>query len=454
MRAPTHLLFGVIISGTTPPLRAMDYHLRALTGIYRSSETFKTPVDGTKKNDSEAALGSIYLDAKKIASGDNRFTFEFRDRYDSYGNIEEGQTRLVTSTEPKVRQLVFRLLNSSGKFYGAVGRFPILEAATIANDGAEGGMRFTPRFRAGLFGGLYPERKDGNTVLLSQEGTQAGVYLDYDDRSKSEDTHFYVGSALISRQSKNKDSEAEIPSRKTSATGVSYNNIVFQPNQNMRFTLMTLLDVTPKFRAKNFWASSMRRFSQQLVGNLYLLRIDPTEYEKLRDLRDRLAPSVLTRAHVLVKHTLNKKYSLWYDASYGVRGADGLTRQQLGARLLASRLGGTPWGAHAGAWIRKNYESDDNILKAGVNYSSDKWDVAITQQFITESKKSGGSSQPLITDVSGGWFFNKEIMGTLGFEYAVDEKVTIVSGLVGVGLRLSSEQPTPSGLTPPPAEAL
>jgi hypothetical protein len=435
-------------------LLGMEYHLRALAGIYRSSETFKAPVDGSEKNDSQAALGSLYLDVKKILSSENRFTLEVRDRYDSFGNIDQEQTRLVTSTEPEVRQLVFRVPNSNGRFYGSIGRFPILDAATIANDGVEGGMRFSPQFSLGVFGGLYPERKDGNTVLLSQEGTQSGVYVDYDDRSKSDETHIYFASALVSRQSKDKNPDDDIPSRKTAATAISYNNIVYQPQKNLRLTLLTLLDVAPKARAKNFYSSYMQRINQQLVANLYLLRIDPTEYEKLRDLRDTLAPSVLTQAHFLLKQALTRKLSLWYDASYGLRSQDKLTRQQYGLRLIVSRLGGTPLGTHIGAWIRKNYESDDTVFKGGLNYTTEKFDVSVVQRMITENRKNGTTSRPLITDITGGLFFNKEIMGTLGFEYAVDEKVTIVSGLIGIGLRMTSEQTTPAGSTPTPPESL
>jgi hypothetical protein len=121
---------------------------------------------------------------------------------------------------------------------------------------------------------------------------------------------------------------------------------------------------------------------------------------------------------------------------------------------VLSRLSGSSLNSHVGIWQRKNYQSKDSILKAGINFTNQKFDASLTQQYIIEKNASGSTSKPLITDLTGGWFFSKEIMGTFGLEYAVDEKVTIVSGLVGIGLRLSSEQPTPSGLPPQPAETL
>ncbi len=448
-------ILGLALGVGSQPLRAMDYHVRALGGVYQSSETYKDPVDGSTKNDAQAALGSFYLDLRQLGPADNQFTFEFRDRYDSFGNLDQDQPRLVVSTEPEVRQLVLRYPNIKGSVYGAVGRFPVVDAATISNDGLELGYRATNSLRMGVFGGLYPERKDGNTVLLSEEGAQQGVYLDYDDKSSRRDVHTYIGSAIVRREPSQKASVDPLSAEVTNqARLLSYNNIVFQPWANSRWTGLTLIDLAPKPRAQNLWVSYNQRYNAKLSSNIYLLRLDPTEYEKQRDIRDRLGASPLTRAHLLFKQSLGKTPALWYDVAYGVRSRDKLTRQQFGLRLVLSRINGGPLGAHVGAWSRKNYETKDTIFKGGLNYSSEKYDVSLVQQYIIEKHRDGKTSTPLITDLTAGWFFNREVMGTASLEYAVDEKVTIVSGLIGIGLRMTSDQLTPPGTGHRPQESL
>lgn len=455
LRSSLYYLVTVVGIGKSQLAAAMDYHVRALGGIYQSSETSKTPVDGSLKNDSQAVLGSFYLDMREIGPADNQFTFEFRDRYDSFGNLEQGQTRLVVSTEPEVRQFALRYPNIKGDLYGTIGRFPILDAATIANDGVELGLRASKSFRFGAFGGLYPERKDGNTVLFTEEGAQQGLYLDYDDKSSSRDVHTYIGTAILRREPSQQSVplDTAIPLDKPTRA-ISYSNIVFQPSRNVRFSGLTLFDLSPKPRAKNVWAAYNQRYTSSLSSNLYLLRIDPTEYDRQRDFRDRLGASVLTRGHLLVKQSLGKTPAVWFDAAYGVRSADKLKRQQVGLRLILSRIMGGPLGAHMGAWTRQNYESKDTVFKSGIDYSGEKFDLSLVQQYILEKKFDGKKSTPLITDLTAGWFVTRQIMGTASLEYAVDEKVTIISGLVGVGLRLSSDQLTPAGTARKPQESL
>jgi hypothetical protein len=449
------ILLGLALGVESQPLLAMDYHIRALGGVYQSTETTIEPVDGSTQNDAQAALGSLYLDMRKLGPLNNQFTFEFRDRYDSFGNLDQDQPKLVVSTEPEVRQLVLRYPNAKGSIYGAVGRFPVVDAATIANDGLELGFRATNSLRIGVFGGLYPERKDGNTVQLSEEGTQQGIYLDFDDRSLSRDIHTYVGSAIVKREPSQKTNEDPLSTEATNQARIlSYNNIVFQPSSKSRWTGLTLFDLAPKPRAQNLWISYNQRYTTNLSLNLYLLRLDPTEYEKQRDIRDRLSSSSLTRAHLLVKHSLGKTPALWYDAAFGIRSRDKLTREQFGLRLVLSRINGGPLGAYVGAWSRKNYESKDTVYKGGLNYSSEKYDASLVQQYIIEKHRDGTTSKPLITDLTAGWFFNREVMGTATLEYAVDEKVTIVSGLIGIGLRMTSDQLTPPGTGHRPQESL
>src|SRR5690606_1052080 len=117
--------------------QAVEYNGRTMLGGYVAKETLKDEAQGTTtKNDSQAALGRIFLDVTEIGPLQNQFVFDFRDKYDFFGVHDRENLLLSEANEPQLRQFALKSDPKSTSLQWSAGRFPVSPAGVPVTDGA------------------------------------------------------------------------------------------------------------------------------------------------------------------------------------------------------------------------------------------------------------------------------------------------------------------------------
>lgn len=468
MRLSLAPILALIAATTATVAQAYDYAGRLALGIYQSKEQFTEPSAGSATNDQGKVLASAYLDLTKIGPFSNQITIDFRDRYEQFGAIDAAAPRLIPSNEPQLRQLAVKNPYMSGKLYWAIGRFPVVDAAVLGNDGAEFGYRIAPQFKLGIFGGLHPEHRNDKTLALSEEDQQLGAYLVFDDPGREWTRHMYAATAIVSRtpaviaakevpaDDAELDPVAELENRDADRQPEMfwYTNLIYQPSERRRVTYISHIDLAPTAAARNVWLAWQERLQPRVTGRVSLLHIDLTEYEKQRDIRDRLPGSTFTVAKFNSRFNLNNDYMAEGEVSQGSRGYDSKSRTEFLGKIVAGRLASGALSAFVGAGYRQNFTSKDMILRAGGTYYTKALELSLTQQYLSEARDDGQTLHPLITGVSAGAMLGRNLIASVGGEYAKDEEVTIMSALLTLGYRFTNAHLTPIRSTPPPLERL
>lgn len=454
-----HIVIGTLLAVSSRAY-GTDYHSHGLVGFYQSKESVNDGSGAPTANDQAALLGRLYFDATRIGGTKSQFTFDVRDRYDSFGAADRDRPRLVASNEAQVRQLAIKYPMESGNVYAALGRVPIMDAALIANDGIDAAYRVTPHVRIGLFGGYYPEIRYFNQPSPSDEIPQAGFYLIYDDKSPGWEKHTLISTSLVSRHYdavRTGNTPDDIFGDRKNPSLLWFANMVHQASPTTRYTGMVQLDLLPQAFARNIWLGWHSLITSDLSSSLSFVRIDATGYERQRDALDQLQPSVLTRFSGELRQRMNREWTILYDGAFGTRGVDSRTRIEGGIRLVRSGLFKSRLNVYGGGGVRKNYLSQDLIARAGGSYVWRDFDLGVQQQYVTQQREDGETVTSFITDVTGSTLFANNILGTLTVEYAQGNTSRVLSGMAGVGFRLGSGQATPpaqSPIPPPPVERL
>jgi hypothetical protein len=457
----------MLCSATTAT--AIDYNGRVSTGVYQSKEEFVEPSAGSVTNDQGKVLASAYLDLTKVGPYGNQITIDFRDKFEQFGAVDEASPRLIASNEPQLRQLAVKYPYMTGDLYWAVGRFPVVDAAVLGNDGAEFGYRVQPRLKLGVFGGLHPEHRDGKTLAVAEEDKQFGAYAVFEERGREWTRNTYVATAVVARQptiveaaaAEDEDPAAEPTPEELAALEAEpqdemfwYTNAVYQPSEARRVSVVSHVDFAPASALRNVWASWQERIQPKVTTRASVFHLDLNEYEKQRDIRDRLPGSTYTQAKVTGRFTVNSNLIFEVDLGQGSRGYDSKSKTEVFAKAVMSRLAGGAVSAFGGAGYRSNFTSQDMVFKGGATFYARSFEVSLTQQYISETHDDGRALHPLITGASIGALLGQQVIASAGVEYAKDEEVTLMSGLFTLGYRFTNAQPTPVRRSSPPVERL
>lgn len=454
------VLLGVLGLVPREEARAVEYYGRAMVGAYQSDETLAEPVEGTDSNDQRALLGRAYLDVTGIGPFRNEFVLDFRDKYDEFGKRDDKRIALTESNEPELRQLAVKYPFEGDRIFWSVGRFPVEDAGVVANDGAEVGYKLTGNWRLGLFGGLIPDATPGKSLTLTPEDREAGAYVTYQSRVKDWWQHAYFANGLVMRQTQEEPvvledgttEEADPDSGLVEVTNVNwYTQSVYQPSQGTRMTAVGYINLSPAAYVRNFWGSYFRQLLPSFSGTVSVMRLDLTEYRKIRDLRETIGPSGYTQGKVSVLQKLNKRFGVTGDALYGTR-EDGLMKYEAAPGVRATQLLNNRVSAYARGGFRRNFQSRDTFVTLGGDFYARKFELGVTQEYRIENHVDGETLHAIITDVGVSTMVADSLLGSAMVEYAKDENVTITSGLLTLGFRFGSRQMTPFIETARPVE--
>ncbi len=454
---PLRSLAAVVILGALGPAlasreaQAVEYYGRVMVGVYQSDETEASPVEGTDSNDQRALLGRGYLDVTGIGPFRNEFVLDFRDKYDEFGKRDDKRIALTESNEPELRQLAVKYPFEGDRIFWSLGRFPVEDAGVVANDGAEVGYKLTGNWRAGLFGGLIPDPTPGKSLTLTPEDREVGTYATYQSRTKEWWQHSYFANGLVVRQTQEEPEvlgdgtteEAGPGSGLVSVTNANlYSQSIYQPRQGTRISAVGHLNLAPSAYLRNFWGAYFRQLTPSFSGTASVMRLDLTEYRKVRDIRETIGPSGYTQGKLSVLQKMNKRLGITADALYGTR-EDGLMKYESAPGVRLTQLLNNKVSVYGRGGFRRNFTSKDTFVIAGGDFYAKKFELGVAQEYRIENREGGESLHAMITDASVSTLLADAILGSAMIEYSKDENVAIMSGLLTLGFRFGSRQMTP-----------
>ena len=453
---------------------AVEYDGRVTAGVYQSKETLAEPSAGSQTNDSWAYLARAFLDLTAIGPYHNEFVVDVHDRYDYFGQVDRERLVLSDANEPELRQLAVKYPYEGDDLYWSLGRFPIAHAGVLALDGAELGYGLTNTWRLGLFGGLVPASKKYNeTDKPDPDDREVGLYSVYETKNQDWFHHTYFANSFIVEQASltpetlegltgddttnvlTSGAATETPATKTSTTSVRwYTNLIYQSGQGSRLTALSYLYLTPKAYLRNFWLAYYRELTRTLTSTVSLTHLDLTEYDKVKDIRETIAPSAYEQGKGELKQKIGRRVEMKYEALYGKRTADGLNKWQVAAGPVVSQVFRSHVEASLRLGYRKNFLSHDDFAKVGVMYYARSFDIGVTEQAVIERHDDGRTLHPMFSELSFDGLVGQNILAGVALEYAKDENATVTSGLLTLGYRINSKQMTPVRDQAPPLDRL
>lgn len=461
LRTAVAAAFAVVVleSGEA---RAAEYYGRVMVGAYQSDEKEATPVEGTDSNDQSAILGRAYLDVTGIGPFRNEVVLDFRDKYDEFGQRDDKRIALIPSNEPQLRQLAIKYPFEGDRIFWSLGRFPVEDAGVVANDGAEVGYKMTANWRLGLFGGLIPDTAPGESTTVNADDKEVGAYATYQARTKDWWQHSYFANGLVYKDTQEEPvilddgttEESNPDTGKVSVQNVNwYTQSVYQASQTTRISAVGYVNLSPAAYVRNFWGSYFRQLLPAFSATVSVMRLDLTEYRKIRDIRETIGPSGYTQGKLSVLQKLNKRIGITGDVLYGTR-EDGLMKYEVAPGARVSQLANNKLSLYGRGGFRRNFVSKDTFVTVGGDFYAKKFELGLNQEYRIENKGDAGTLHAMITDASVSTMLADSILGSAMVEYAKDENVTIMSGLLTLGYRFGSRQMTPFIDTARPLERI
>ena len=437
------------------PVVAAEYSGRIGGGAFTVTEQHVEPSAGEISNDRQIIFGRAFLDVTEMGPYGNEFTLDLREKYDLFGTFDPTQLQLTPSNDPALRQLAIKLPSQNDGLFWSLGRFPVVDAAVLTHDGAELGYRFTSRTKAGFFGGVRPERRDGKNLELSKELPQAGLYTVYHNRGDAKSAANYVAGSLVSSQehetvllADGTEREADTPQLRL------YLNSFRHADDQSEFVTTAYINVNPKAYLRTLSLLYAKEFDPKFTTRFSLYRFDVSQYPRIRDMREKLEASAYTQGKVEAFHHLTKQTRLDYAAIYGTRSLDKLNRYEASLGLRLAQLFTKRLDGRAGLGYRHNFTSNDVFVRFGAEYIQRQFELYLDQQYIVENRTNGSTLHPLITDIGMNLVIARQVFVGLAAQYAKDEEATVSSGLIQLNYRFSSQQLTPLRDRPPPLEVL
>ncbi len=440
---------------------AYDYSARFNLGIYTIKEDLKNTGIAPTSNDRMLGIGRAYSDLTNLTSSGLTFTMDVRNQYDPFGRIEPSLGRMAASNDAQLRQLVLRTPPTRQGFFWSVGRFVAADAVVLGNDGVEGGIRFNPNTRFGLFGGLYPEHRGGRSLKIAKEERQVGTYAVFEENSKAGENNTYASSSIVSRKSVDGVGSFDNPAVRRGGSILVGNetappddapvdNYVFwyanafrQRAGGQRISYISHIIVQPTAQIRNLWASWYQPFAQRLSGTVNVFHLDLRSYQQFRDLLDRLPISGYSQIGGDLRFKLSNQMALVGDTSYGRRDVDGRNQYGLGGRLVTTGLLRSHLTAFAGLGVRRNFLSQDVVLRSGATYYLQESAFSASLQYTSQTLADRPALHPLVADFDVSMLINRSLIGAFAFEVAQDEQASIYSALLSIGYRINNRQATP-----------
>lgn len=407
-------------------------------GAYTRTVEFEEPVNGEETNDEQVMSAQLKMDITDFDSKSDSFVIDLRDKIDSYGRLDKQNLSLETYNRFQVRELAFKRPWENNRFYFTLGRFSLIEANVIDNDGAEVGYRFNRESRLSVFGGMAPKEVITPYYVepetSSVNNAQAGLYYSYEKKNGAE-RQLYTNNAIAMAPTYNltdKDSHTYF-----------YHMAVWNLSPQNRISSYLQHDFVPE--------SALRRaslthtyFNPKVETNLSLVQTNTEDYLIQQDLLDPLVPSSEQQVRFELRHRIFTFMSMDYLAGFGRRSADSKSQNEYALGLLFPKLFSNSGSFRTQFGMRKNYYSQDNYVRGGYDYWNQYFSASIMHTMF--QMKYDDTEEELtrqVTMLDAGFFLSDRIRGSLAYQMEKDEKLSANAFFLMVGYRFGSGPATP-----------
>lgn len=410
-----------------------DVFGRFTTGTYVSKETFTEASDGSTSNDFSTISSRLYLRASEITKQHLEFITDVRDKHDFFDKLDKQNLELKDKNTIQLRQASLRNMNEFGTLYNEFGRFPISEAGAVHVDGLEIGNRFSRTFRSSLFAGLNPKRTEQSTVTFNKDSYVGGAYSLFQLNPNSWKQSFYLSNAAVAQKTGSHLDRVYF-----------FNNLVYSWDSPSQLVAMVYLDFVPRTYIQNGLLSYRQKLSDTFLSTITVSQVDVIEYSYRRGLLERLNPSPYQEASLNLKQNFSKLTSMHYNALYGQRNVDGLKKQEYSLGPAFDQFLNRKTIFQSLLGIRKNFNSNDQFIKARFGYYSNSWEFAIDEEYsYRKETQLNKTYNQIITELSLAHYLSKALYATLSFQDARNERVKIISGFFKLGYRFGTQDVAP-----------
>ena len=410
---------------------AVDVLGTARVGAYTRTVQFIDEINGETNNDENVFSAQLKAEIYDFNSRDDTFVMDIRDKVDTFGKLDQQNLSLETYNRLQIREMAYKRPWETNRIYFSLGRFSLIEAAIIDNDGAEIGYRFSRSLRFGLFGGQAP--KDVVTPYYINpddaaevNSTQGGLYVSYEKKSGFERS-IYTNNAV--------------------AISPTYN--ITDEQSHTYFFHMGLWNLTPSNRISTYLiqdlvpTSSLRRgsVSHQYLGvklktSLSFAQTNTEDYLIRRDLLDELLPSSEQAINLDIRHRMFSMLSVDYSAGFSKRSADGKTANDFALGIILPKFLLATGSLRAQFGQRTGYTSEGTFIRAGYEYWNQTFSASLIHTVRNDTyEEDQFKTTRQITDVDAGIFLSDRLRGSVGFQREADERLSATAFFMMVGYR-------------------
>ncbi len=438
-----------LLTGWSQEGSGIDYRGQVRFGGYQSSVTLNNDLSGLGTNDASIASTRFDLELTRLNRNRDQFVIELRDKYDFFGKSNNELLQLEADNRLDIRELRYERPWQNNRLYYSLGRFPLAEANIFTHDGAELGYRLSRNHRIGVFGGIANQDVFTPAYLEADfqgyNGVQVGAYSLYETHQGGRSSSSYMSNAVAQGPT------VELADVVNKVYYFHLGN--FNLSSAHRLRTQANMDIQP--------SASLRRahigyqyFSRVFRVSSYITRISPEDYRLKKEVRDALVASTLDSLGLQVLHRLSTSLSLEYGASTARRTADRLDRTDLnaGVRYRGLLRGRLAVGGLIG--LRDNYLSDDNYLRASLDYYSDLIYISSYIQLFNEDYAIG--TQLNGTTVYGelGFYLSELLRGSMAYTQSQDQLSSIQSFFLMIGYTFGDQSTSPIRRLSPRFESL
>ncbi|MGZ3799487.1 MAG: hypothetical protein ACXVCL_04985 [Bdellovibrio sp.] len=396
------------------------------------TERFATDQYGSTNNDYQLATGRFFFKATECGDSLWDFTFDLRDKYDSFGQLNREQLTLEGKNEFQARQLSAKWPNKNGSVSFQIGRFQLPEAGAVFTDGIETEYRTSPEWRTGIFGGYNPKSIEQSYLEFNPDALEAGIFSTYQSFDGGWDKNLYFSHGFVQQTYKSQ------PER-----SFFFHTLLYQWESMSRIISYLNYDFVPSSKIQTANILYQQNFSPEYSAELGYLKIDVIEYRRKQGLLEKLNPSPYSEYRFQMRRNSDYKSQTALELSSGLREVDNLKKTEILVGYSQSELFSKNVDFRFKIGHRKNFTSNDTFSYFALGYFSRNWEYSIDGQYEVDNNDNGIITHPVTLEIAISRFYSREIFLTGSFQRAADENVTIMSAFLKIGYRFGNQEIPP-----------
>jgi len=404
-------------------------------GGYASTERFKDiSGTGSDKNDFQTLSTRLFIKGENFWNNkDWEVVTDLRDKHDFFDKLNAEKLTLEDRNQFQLRQLSTRISNPK-KFLGfQFGRFPIAETGSTFVDGLSLENHWTENLYSIYFGGLNPQKQGRSYLEYNNKAQVHGMSLTYQNHSGGWDQNLFISHGIVE----------EIYEQHMDRNFI-FQNLIYQWNSDSRIMSLLYYDLIPRRYVQNGNLTWQQGWTPSIVTDLSHSTIDVIEYSRSKDVLEVLPSSPYDESKFKFTYrSANNNTRLYLLELSGVRKLDQLKREAVELGLIQTQAWAPQWDAYIAFGSRKNFTSNDTLLRLGVGRYGKKWEFNYDLELQKQKNQNGTISNPILNELDLSYYISRQSFIVFSGQTATNEDVKIVSGFFKYGYRFGSSEIPP-----------